>query len=103
MKTHPKKQVRIICEAPIKRRLCALLDRSPITGYTILPAIGGSGSEGEWSREGMVGDAGQMLVFLIVLDEKELEAVVDAIYGVISSQIGIMTISDVEVVRADRF
>jgi PII-like signaling protein len=103
MKTHPKKQVRIICEMPILRRLRTLLARSPITGYTILPVIGGAGSEGEWSREGMIGDAGQMVVILVILDQKELDAFLDDIYSVISDQIGIITVSDVEVVRPDRF
>ncbi len=77
MKTHPKKEIRIICELPLSGRMRAHLDRAPISGYTMLPAIGGKGSEGAWSREGLVGDAGQMVVFLIVLDASELEAVLD--------------------------
>ena len=103
MKTYPKKQIRLICESPIAARMQKLLDRAPITGYTLLPAIGGSGSEGAWMREGLVGDAGQMVVFLIILDAGELQEVLDLLYGGIKEQIGIITISDVEVVRPDRF
>jgi PII-like signaling protein len=103
MKTHPKKEIRIICEMPIMRRLRAHLDRAPITGYTILPAIGGRGSEGNWSREGLIGDAGQMLVVIIILDPANLDALLDDLYEVISDQIGVITISDVSVVRPDRF
>lgn len=103
MKTHPKKEIRIICESPLVGRMRAHLDRAPITGYTMLPAIGGKGSEGAWSREGLVGDAGQMVIFLVVLDAGELEAVLEDLYGVISNQMGIITVSDVEVVRPERF
>ncbi|HSO46326.1 MAG TPA: transcriptional regulator [Rhizobiaceae bacterium] len=103
MKTHPKKEIRIICELPLSGRMRAHLDRAPISGYTMLPAIGGKGSEGAWSREGLVGDAGQMVVFLIILDASELEAVLDDLYAVIANQIGIITIADVEVVRPERF
>jgi PII-like signaling protein len=103
MKTHPKKEIRIICELPLSGRMRAHLDRAPISGYTMLPAIGGKGSEGAWSREGLVGDAGQMVVFLIILDASELEAVLEDLYAVIANQIGIITIADVEVVRPERF
>lgn len=103
MKTHPKKEIRIICELPLSGRMRAHLDRAPISGYTMLPAIGGKGSEGAWSHEGLVGDAGQMVVFLIILDASELEAVLDDLYAVIANQIGIITIADVEVVRPERF
>ncbi len=103
MKTHPKKEIRIICELPLAGRMRAHLDRAPISGYTLLPVIGGKGSEGAWSREGLVGDAGQMVIFLIILDEAELQAVLADLYAVITNQIGIITIADVEVVRPDRF
>lgn len=103
METFPKKQIRLICEAPIATRIRKILSRAPITGYTILPAIGGSGSEGSWMREGLVGDAGQMLVFLIILDEDQLQAVLEQLYGGIRAQMGIITISDVDVVRPELF
>lgn len=103
MKTYPKKQIRLICESPIADRMRKLLERAPISGYTLLPAVGGSGSEGAWMREGLVGDAGQMVVFLIILDESELQKVLDLLYGGMKAQMGIITISDVEVVRPERF
>ncbi len=103
MKTYAKKQVQIICEMPLVKRLRTHLQRASISGYTILPAIGGRGSEGEWSREGMIGDAGQMVIFLVVIDEAQLDAVLEDIYSVISDQIGIVTVTDVNVVRPERF
>jgi hypothetical protein len=44
-----------------------------------------------------------MVIFLVVLDAGELEAVLEDLYGVISNQMGIITVSDVEVVRPERF
>jgi PII-like signaling protein len=74
-----------------------------VKGYTVFPALSGSGSEGDWDREGMIGDAGQMVLVVVVLDEEDLDRVLTDIFDVVSPQMGVITISDVEVVRPDRF
>ncbi|HBU14412.1 MAG TPA: transcriptional regulator, partial [Gemmobacter sp.] len=52
MQTHLAKRVEIIIEAPMETRLTAALEKAGVTGFTILPVLGGSGRSGRWSREG---------------------------------------------------
>jgi nitrogen regulatory protein PII len=103
MHTFAKKQIRIICERPILKRVQRHLASAGVKGYTVFPALSGSGSEGDWDREGMIGDAGQMVLVVVVLDEEDLDRVLTDIFDVVSPQMGVITISDVEVVRPDRF
>ncbi|WP_299861265.1 DUF190 domain-containing protein [uncultured Hoeflea sp.] len=103
MHTFAKKQIQIICERPILKRVRRHLASTGVKGFTVLPVLSGSGSEGEWDREGLIGDAGQMVMVLVILDADDLDRVLTDIFDVVSPQMGVITISDVEVVRPDRF
>ncbi|WP_349358609.1 DUF190 domain-containing protein [Stappia sp.] len=103
MKTYTKKRLEIVVEAPIQDRLIALLDRLQVTGYTVLPALAGRGHDGEWSREGMVGEAGRMIVVICLIDGDRVDGVLDKVFSMVSRRSGIVSISDVEVVRAEHF
>ena len=60
METHKAKRVEITIEAVMETRLTDALVKAGVTGFTILPVLGGSGRSGQWSREGQVsrGDHG---------------------------------------------
>lgn len=103
MHTFAKKQIQIICERPILKRVQRHLAQVGVKGFTVFPALSGSGSEGEWDRDGMVGDAGQMVMVVVVLDPGDLDRVLTDIFNVVSPQMGVITITNVEVVRPDRF
>lgn len=103
MHTFAKKQIQIICERPILKRVQRHLVLAGVKGFTVFPALSGLGSEGEWDREGMIGDAGQMVMVVVVLDPEDLDRVLTDIFDVVSPQMGVITISDVAVVRPDRF
>lgn len=103
MQTYKKKQIQIICERPILKRVQRSLEQLAVRGYTVIPALAGSGSEGGWDREGMVGDAGQMVMIVVILDQAELDRVLDGVFAIVSTQVGVIAVSDVEVVRPDRF
>lgn len=104
MQTHPKKRVEIIVEVPALRRILRFLDENDTTGYTVLPALAGRGETGgTWSREGQVSEAGRMVAVLMIIDESRLEPLFDALYEMVSRQIGVITVSDCAVVRDERF
>ena len=103
MHTFAKKQIQIICERPILKRVQRHLTLAGVKGFTVFPALSGLGSEGEWDREGMIGDAGQMVMVLVVLDAADLDRVLTDIFDVVSPQMGVISVTDVEVVRPDRF
>ena len=103
LETHPKKRIEIVVEAPLRKRLLTLLDREGVNGYTVLPAIEGRGEETDWQRDGQVSLAGQMLMVVCIVDPSRADEVVEAVYNLLARQFGIVTISDIEVIRGEKF
>ena len=50
-------------------------------------------------RSGLVGDAGRMVVIVSVMSEEQVEVALARIYETIEPQMGIVTLSDVEVLQ----
>lgn len=103
MQTHSAKRVEIIIEAPMQRRLEEALIRAGVTGYSILPVSGGNGRSGPWSREGEVGRAGGLIAVVCIVRPDRKDALLDAAYPVLERHIGVISVSDCEVLRAERF
>ena len=102
METHTAKRVEIVIEAPLERRLTDALTGAGVTGYTILPVRGGSGRSGKWTREGQVGRAGMVSVVCLIKPER-LDGLLDAAFTVVEKHIGVVSIPDALVLRAERF
>ena len=103
MQTHPAKRVEIIIESPMERRLRTALEEADVTGYTVLPVLGGSGQSGSWSREGQVGRAGGMVAVVCIVRPDRVDALLDAAFAVVERHIGVVAVTDCEVLRAERF
>lgn len=102
MQTHPAKRVEIIIEAPMETRLTEALARAGVTGFTVLPVLGGSGRSGRWSREGQVGRAGMVAVICLIRPER-LDRLLEEAFAVVERHIGLVSVTDAEVLRAERF
>jgi nitrogen regulatory protein PII len=102
MQTHQAKRVEIIIEAPMETRLTEALTRAGVTGFTVLPVLGGSGRSGVWSREGQVGRAGMVAVICLIRPER-LDGLLEAAFAVVDRHIGVVSITDCQVLRAERF
>ena len=103
MVTYPKKRLSIIIEAPYLNRLLGTLDTLAVPGYTVLPALAGRGRSGSWSRDSLSSDANRMVQVLVVIDEEKVPTVLGEIRAVLDRQMGIVTLSDVEVLRPELF
>jgi nitrogen regulatory protein PII len=102
MEMHAAKRVEIIIEAVMEARLTAALRGAGVSGYTVLPVMGGAGRSGEWSREGQVGRAGMVAVVCLIRPER-LDGLLKAAFAVVERHIGVVSISDAQVLRAERF
>mgnify|MGYP003636534240 CR=1 FL=1 len=102
MDMYPAKRVEIIIEAPLERRLTDALEKAEVTGFTVLPVLGGSGRSGRWSREGQVGRAGMVAVICLIKPER-LDALLAAAFAVVEPHIGVVSIADAHVLRVERF
>ena len=103
MQTHKAKRVEITIEAVMERRLAESLEKVGVTGFTILPVLGGSGRSGRWSREGQVSRASGMINVVCIVRPERLEPLLDAAFGVLDRHIGVVSVTDCEVLRAERF
>ncbi|MFH1803836.1 MAG: DUF190 domain-containing protein [Pseudomonadota bacterium] len=103
MKTYAKKRMEIIIEAPFLNRLLDHLDQQGVHGYTVVPAIAGKGHGGNWSRDGLVSDAGRLVMVICILDPSDASTLLESTYAQMSNRIGIVSLGDVEVVRDDHF
>ena len=102
MQMHPAKRVEITIEAPMEARLTEALTEAGVTGFTILPVLGGSGRSGQWSCEGQVGRSGMVSVVCIIRPDR-LDTLLDAAFAVVQRHIGVVSVTDAHVLRAERF
>lgn len=103
MQTHPAKRVEIIIEEIMERRLTEALLKADVTGFTVLPVKGGSGRSGHWSRAGQVGRAGGMVSVVCLVRPEKLDPLLKAAFAVVEPHIGVVSVTDCEVLRAERF
>jgi len=103
MKVHRAKRVEITIEAVMERRLTEALERVDVTGFTILPVSGGSGRSGKWSREGQVSRAAGMINVVCIIRPERLNILLDAAFDILDRHIGVVNVTDCEVLRAERF
>ena len=103
METHSAKRVEIIIEAPLERRLTDALNEAGVTGYTVLPVRGGSGRSGPWSRSGQVSVAGGMVAVVCLVRPDGVDALLNAAFAVVERHIGVVSVTDAQVIRPDRF
>jgi nitrogen regulatory protein PII len=103
MKTHKAKRVEITIEAIMSRRLTDALTEAGVTGYTILPVLGGSGRSGAWNREGQVSRAAGMVQVICIIRPERLDDLLEAAFAVVQTHIGVVSVTDCDVLRAERF
>ncbi|QFT79323.1 hypothetical protein FIU89_01775 [Roseovarius sp. THAF27] len=103
MQTHDAKRVEITIEKVMKTRLTKALHDADVTGYTILPVLGGSGRSGEWDREGQIGRADGMVQVVCIIRPERLDNLLEAAFSVVERHIGVVCVTDCQVLRAERF
>ena len=103
MRTFPKKRIDIVIEAPVLKRLLSVLDELAVPGYTVTAAVAGRGRGGSWHREATVGEAGRMMVVQCIVDASRVDAILARVFELVSRQIGIVSVADVDVIRPEHF
>jgi PII-like signaling protein len=101
--TFPKKRLDIFVEAPALNRVLDALTAAQVQGYTVLEAREGLGHMGHWRLDDSFNSATNVLVIVCILDASLADAAINALYDVVRLQIGVLTVSDVMVVRPEHF
>lgn len=103
MQTHKAKRVEITIEKIMLSRLTRAIEGAGVSGYSVLPVFGGSGRSGAWTREGSVSPGEGMVQLICIIREDGLDTLLDAAFSVVERHIGVVCITDCDVLRAERF
>ena len=103
MQTHDAKRVEITIEAIMESRLTDALIKAGVTGFTVLPVLGGSGRSGPWSRAGQVSRASGMVQVVCIIKPDRLNDLLEGAFAVVERHIGVVSVVDCKVLRAERF
>jgi PII-like signaling protein len=102
MQLFAKRKLEVIVEAPATRLIIDIFDRHGATGYTVLPAQSGRGLTGPWDAQPIT-LARQQVMVVAVLDDARVEPILTEIGDLFADYHGIVFLSTVEVLRAERF
>lgn len=97
-----RRKLEILVDAPLVRRITAAAEAVGVSGYTLLPTLGGAGHGGRWSDDQVTG-ADAKIMFVTVTDEARAAALTDALAPLLESHGLLLVSSIVEVVRAAKF
>ncbi|MEL7048139.1 MAG: DUF190 domain-containing protein [Pseudomonadota bacterium] len=103
METFKKKRIEIVIEALVLKRLLDVFQAHDIKGYTVYSAQAGSGDSGPWQAEGVLSGMQELRVVFCIVDESRVDKVLEPVFKLVSRHIGIVTVSDVQVVRGHQF
>jgi nitrogen regulatory protein PII len=103
METFPKKRIEIVIETPLVGRVTDCLNRMQVSGYSTVALSAGRGQGAAWSADGQVSTALQMTQIVCIADESFAEQVIQRIFEIVKSHAGFIAISDVVVLRQERF
>ena len=103
MQMHDAKRVAIIIEAVMESRLRKVLEDAGVSGYSVLPVLGGGGRSGSWSRDDTFTRGGGMVQVVCIIRPDRLDTMLEAAFEVVETHIGVVAVSDCQVLRAERF
>ena len=96
-----KKRVELIIEKPAFKRACRILEDAGVTGYTAFSAFAGYGANMRWQRGTDLSASRDMIMIISVMDEGYAVKVIEDMENLIGSHIGLLSMSDVQVIRDD--
>ena len=100
---HTKFRIELIIERMAYKRACRVLEASGMTGYTVMPALAGFGGGNRWQRDNDISASKNMVVIVSIGDEERVKASLQEIENLLGAHIGVVNVSEVQVLRDDRF
>lgn len=97
-----RRRIELLADAPLIRKIVVAASGVGVTHYTILPAASGHGRAGAWSDDQLTGATAKQ-VFMTVCSHDAADALVDAVTPLLDSHGLMLILSDVDVVRGERF
>lgn len=100
--THSRKKLEIIVDRAHLRRFVEALNRHGVRGFTVFESAEGKGSRGAWLPE-RLNDASDRVLLMAVTQPAVVDAVLTELSDLFEELPGVAFVSDVEVLRPERF
>lgn len=98
-----KKRLELIIEKPAYKRACRILEEADVKGYTVFSAFAGYRSGMRWQRGTDLSASRDMVMIVSVMDADIVEKAIDNLENLIGAHIGLLNLSDVTVLRPEKF
>lgn len=98
-----KKRLELIIERPAYKRASRVLEEAGVKGYTAFSAFGGFGGGMRWQRGTDLSASRDMVMVIAVIDESIVDKAIEDLENLIGSHIGMLSLSDVQVIRPEKF
>jgi hypothetical protein len=102
IETVTRKRLEILIDRPLAPRLVEAAVTAGVSGYTLIPVQSGSGRQGAW-RDDPISGAEAKSIFLTIASEEKAHRLVELLAPYLDTHGMLLTISDVQVVRGERF
>jgi hypothetical protein len=102
IETVTRKRLEILIDRPLAPRLIQAAAEAGVSGYTLIPVQSGSGRHGAW-RDDPISGAEAKTIFLTIASAEKAERLVELLAPHLDSYGMLLTVSDVQVVRGERF
>lgn len=98
----PRRRIEILADAPVMPAVIETAARAGIDHYTLLPLLAGRGHSGAWSDDQLTGALAKQML-LIVCGAERADAFVVALQPLLDSHGLMLVLSNVDVVRGERY
>ncbi len=102
MQTHPRTRMEIWLEAPLLQRSEAVLDKAGVSVYAVFDGREGKGLSGAWSDAGLK-DVHDMRLIVAIVSPEAVDTLAPQFTALFARYPGVIVLSDVQVIRAERF
>ena len=102
IETVTRKRIEVLIDRPLAVRLVQAAAEAGVSGYTLIPVQSGSGRHGAW-RNDPVSGAEAKTIFLTIASEAKAERLVELLAPYLDTYGMLLTVSDVQVIRGERF
>lgn len=102
VQTFPRKKLEIIAESTVLPRIEQLLREVGVKGYTVIQGAKGFGTHGTWFDDTLT-QADRMLIVEVILTAEAADQMLGKLVPLFETWRGVAAVSDVQVLRPDRF
>jgi PII-like signaling protein len=102
MQTHPRKRIEWIVEESVVARIVRAIEDQGATGYSVIRNVSGKGHHGERRGAGISGVFENAMIVVITTEETARKLLAET-QSLMRDRVGIVYLSDVEVLRAEHF